>query len=358
MDIVSNLFEGIKSGGCVVSIFFVLVGIGVLKVLSDNFKLKKIKEGYSLNYVRAINSILNIGMFAFLIFCTKEICLPWLLDVPYMLSGEEPYYYGEAVGNYERGGKTGVKNTETGEILFVRDWLSSSNSDKEPFIKNKVEKGTYVEIAYTPHTRRYGLISQGIEAEYNEIMRGDEHTLEKANEKTEVYGVITGAFCLFLSSSWSAWYVLRRLKRRRITEESKEIILLGGVDALSILLAGTPLIIASMVFIGSWTAPLPMKESSQMIWIFMLLWIIGVLLDAVPYHTMLLLEEEEFYIGPSKYLQRRYQKSEIQSVERTKEGLFEIIMKNGKKIRGRAEKEGFEIIRKKLLEKEKKNEKT
>ena len=146
--------------------------------------------------------------------------------------------------------------------------------------------------------------------------------------------------------------MLRRLKRRRITEEGKGIILLGGVDALSILLAGTPLIIGSMVFIGSWITPLPMKESSQMIWIFMLLWMIGVSLDAVSYHTMLLLEKKEFYIGTSEFLQIKYQKSEIQSVERTKGNVFEIVMKNGKKIRGRAEKEGFEIIRKKLLEKE------
>ncbi len=347
----SYFIERFINEGGIVSIFFILIGMGLVKLLADTLKLKGARKGAPKKQIRLIGGIGSIILLAISILYIKEATLPWLLDIPYMLSGGEPYYYGETIGNYERGGDAGVKNTETGEILYVNDWLTR-NRDKGDFRQYGIEEGTYVEIVYLPHTRLYGLVSEREEAEFNEIIRGDEHTLEKANEKTEVYGVITGVFCLFLSSSWSAWYVLRRLKRRRITEESKEIILLGGVDALSILLAGTPLIIASMVFIGSWTAPLPMKESSQMIWICMLLWIIGVLLDAVPYHTMLLLEEEEFYIGASKYLQRRYQKSEIQSVERTKGSVFEIVMKNGKKIRGRAEKEGFEIIRKKLLEKE------
>ena len=101
----SYFIERFINEGGIVSIFFILIGMGLVKLLADTLKLKGARKGAPKKQIRLIGGIGSIILLAISILYIREATLPWLLDIPYMLSGGEPYYYGETIGNYERGGK-------------------------------------------------------------------------------------------------------------------------------------------------------------------------------------------------------------------------------------------------------------
>ena len=85
------------------------------------------------------------------------VSIPWLLDMPYVLADERPFYYGEII---KSNGLEEIRNRETGERVYVDNW-QSSNRYKSDFEENNLGKETFVEVSYLPYSRLYSLISYG-----------------------------------------------------------------------------------------------------------------------------------------------------------------------------------------------------
>lgn len=345
MELLDNLIHGNGLFHILPDGFMVLMSlIGLKKVVYDGVMFHGSRVTISQKCTQIATIVCTVfGSVVIIVFMWSARGVPELLDLPYELSNEYPRIYGTIVSN-EKGAIVGIKDNDTGEILYEH-----ANNIGHPKLKEyDVQEGTYVEAMYTPYTKRLRIIRTGEEAEFCEAIMSDKYSLEAVNEKVEPYGVGVGAFYFLLSSGWSSWYVLRRLKKHKVTAESTSVIRYELFDGISILLATMPLMFANLIFIGSWLQHMPIELSSRLIWICLLVWLAGILLEAVSYHTTLVFGEEEFYIGVSECVQKTYKKADIQSIEWREGNIMEITMNNGKKIRGRAEKDKFEIIKRKL----------
>lgn len=280
----------------------------------------------------------------FMILVSMQIILLKILDFPYYVSGELPHFHGVVI---EDRGIKGIQNPDTKEFLQEPDGYIACGIYN--LKDNEVEVGEYVEVIYFPYSR--GIIVIGEEIGQYKADGKEESRFETAERKVQGFGILWGLVLVISSSIWTYRTIQRRKKRFGGKIQADVIWRYEWVDKMSLILGTIPLIMAAATILGTWIFLWDNVICiRRLVFIFILIWMFGVLLEVFPYHSILTIQKETFQIGIVDFLKRVYKKSDIKEICYVNGKKMVIRLKNGRTINSWVSKELYNDVRERLID--------
>lgn len=280
----------------------------------------------------------------FLILFTMQIALLKILDFPYSILDKFPRFYGVVIEDAR--GVKGIQNLETGEILYDPDVSVYGIYNLED---NEVVAGDYVEVEYFPYSHGMFVLKKGDEIKQYEVK--EDYEFQIVRREVQGVGILWGLVLLISSSVWTYKIIQKRKRRILCQMESGIVWRYGWVDKISLILGTLPLLMFSISVLGSWVFlwdnMIYIQRAGE---VFVVIWIFGILLEVVPYHSRLTIQKETFQIGMADFLKKVYMKSDIKEICYVNGRKMEICMKSGKRINSWISNELYDDVSEELMD--------